>query len=193
MEKLGIILIVLALASLTPFLIHVKSPVPPGLSITFLSLGIIIFIIGFIKRKVARIIFPPLFYKVIFWLRKTLGFLILGDLLWFSIKAGLSGGPFFFLLPMFFNVAILFCLVLLLSKGNGLFVGTLFLLLGLFYSYVPLLPGPVLSMEGMNLSNLLIPSENQVLFLGIFIAKYLTLISGVFLFVSGFIKRPKSP
>jgi hypothetical protein len=178
------------LASLAPFLIHVKSPVAPGLSFVFLFLGAILFVIGFIKKMVARIIFPPLFYRIVFWLRKTLGLLILGDLLWFSIKAGLAGGPFFFLLPMFFNIAILLCLVLLFSKSNGLFVGMLLLLLGLFYCYIPLLPGPTLSMEEMTLSNLLIPSANQFLFLGIFIAKYLTLISSVFLFVSGFIKYP---
>ncbi len=191
MEKLGIIFIVLALASLIPFLIHAKSFVEPGLSFAFLFLGVILFIIGFIKKKVARIVFPPTFYKVVSLARKALGFLILGDLVWFSIKAGLAGGPFFFFLPMFFNVAIIFCLVLLLSKSNGLFVGILLLLLGLFYGYIPLLPGPTLSMEEMNLTSLLIPSENQFLFLSIFIAKYLTLISGVFLFFSGFIRYPR--
>ncbi|MCJ7805825.1 hypothetical protein MUP46_04270 [Patescibacteria group bacterium] len=191
MEKIGIIIIVLALVSLAPFLIHLNTPIGPGLSFFFLFLGVTLFVIGFIKRKVSTINFPPFFYKVVFWLRKILGFLILGDLLWFSVKAGLAGGPFFFILPMFFNVAIIFCLVLLLSKSNGLFVGILLLLLGLFYSYIPLLPGPTLTMEGMNLSNLLIPSENQILFLSIFIAKCLTLISSIFLFISGFIKYPR--
>lgn len=189
-EKLGIIFIVLALVSLVPFLIHVKSPVEPGLSFVFLFLGVILFMIGLIKKMVTRIIFPPLFYRIIFWLRKILGFLILGVLIWFTIKAALVGGPFFFILPMFFNIAILICLVLLFSKNNGLFVGILLLLLGLFYCYIPLIPGPTLNMEEMNLSTLLIPSENQFLFLSIYIAKYLTLISCIFIFVSGFIKYP---
>ncbi len=191
MEILGIIIIILALASLAPFLIHAKPFVEAGVSFTFLILGAVFFVIGFVKKMVARIVFPQWFYTVMFWLRKTLGFLILADLLWFSVKAAIAGGPFFFILPLFFNVAIIFCLILLLSKGNGLFVGILLLLLGLFYCYIPLLPGPTLNMEEMNLPNLLKPSENQFLFLSIFIAKYLTLISSVFLFISGFIKRPK--
>lgn len=191
MEKVGIVIIVLSLVSLAPFLIHLNTPVGPGLSFAFLILGAIFFVIGFIKKMVSRIVFPPWFYTVIFWLRKTLGLLILGDLIWFSIKAAIAGGPFFFFLPMFFNVAIIFCLVLLFSRSSGLFVGIVLLLLGLFYCYIPLIPGPTLNMEVMNLSNLLIPSENQILFLGIFIAKCLTLISSVFLFFSGFIKYPK--
>lgn len=190
MEKIGIIIIVLSLASLIPFVFHLKVSFEPSLSFAFLILGVVLFVIGFIKKKVSKIVFPPLFYKILFWVRKTLGFLILADLLWFSVKAGMDGGPFFFILPMFFNVAIIFCLILLLSRSNGLFVGIVLLLLGLFYCYLPLLPGPTLNMEGMELSKLLIPSENQILFLGIFIAKYLTLISSVFLFVSGFIKSP---
>ena len=190
MEILGIILIILALASLAPFLIHVKSFIEPGVSFAFLFLGVILFVIGFIKKMVAKIVFPQRFYTIVFWSRKTLGFLILGDLIWFSVKAAIAGGPFFFILPLFFNVAIIFCLILLLSRSNGLFVGIMLLLLGLFYCYIPLIPGPTLNMEGMELSNLLIPSENQFLFLSIFIAKYLTLISSVFLFASGFIKYP---
>lgn len=192
MEKLGIIFIVLALVSLVPTIIHLKSPIAPGLSFAVLFLGALLFIIGFIKKMIARISFPPVFYGVVFWLRKSLGFLILGDLLWFSVKAALAGGPFFFFLPMFFSVAIIFCLVLLISKSNGLLVGALLLLLGLFYCFIPLLPGPTLNMEEMNLPDLLIPSENQFLFLSIFIAKYLTLISSGFLFLSGFFHVPKS-
>ncbi len=190
MEKIGVIIVVLSLFSLIPFIIHINTPFGPGLSFTFLILGAILFALGFIKKMVARIVFPPWFYTVVFWLRKTLGLLILGDLIWFSVKAAIAGGPFFFILPVFFNVAIIFCLILLLSRSSGLFVGIILLLLGLFYCYIPLIPGPTLNMEGMNLSNLLVPSENQILFLSIFIAKCLTLISSVFLFASGFIKYP---
>lgn len=127
-----------------------------------------------------------LFYKILLWIRKILGFLLLVDLLWVIIKAGLLG---LYLWLMFFNVAIIFCLVLLLTKRNNLFIGIILLFLGLFYSFIPLLPGPVLTM--MSISALMVPSEAQILFIWIFIAKWLVLISGIFVFISGFFNTQK--
>jgi len=148
--------------------------------------GVVLFLIGFTKEKVGKIVFPPVFHTIIFWVRKILGFLILADLVWVIAKGGLLG---LYLWLMFFNVAIIFCLILLLTKRNSLVVGIILLLVGLFYCFIPLLPGPVLTMPMMKISYLIIPSENQLLFIWIFIAKWLVLVSGIYVFLSAFIKE----
>jgi hypothetical protein len=137
-----------------------------GIIIAFIFLALFIasffLLIGLAKEKVGKIIFPPIFHTIILWLRKILGFLILADLVWVIIKAGLLG---LYLWLMFFNVAIIFCLILLLTKRNSLIVGIILLLIGLFYCFVPLLPGPVLTMPMMKISYLLtVSSEDKILF-----------------------------
>lgn len=186
MKKIGFLVIFASIFSFLSTFILFKSDFMASISLDFLILGIIILLVGFIKEKVSKITFPPVLYKILLWIRKILGFLLLIDLLWVIIKAGLLG---LYLWLMFFNVAIIFCLVLLLTKRNNLFVGIILLFLGLFYSFIPLLPGPVLTM--MSISALMVPSEAQILFIWIFIAKWLVLISGIFVFISGFFSPQK--
>jgi hypothetical protein len=181
MKKIGALMIIAsALLFLATFIIPGIGSIV-NISLNLLILGFVLFLIGFIKEKADEINFPPTFYKIIFWARKLLGFLILADLLWVIINTGLLG---FYLWFMFFNVAIIFCLILLLTKNNGLLVGIILLLSGLFYCFIPLLPGPVLGMP--------LPTENQSLFIWIFTAKWLILISSVFIFISGFFNLQKN-
>lgn len=184
MKKIGIIVIFISLLFFIVTFILLKSNTIATISLNLAVLGIVLFLIGFIKEKVEIIVFPPVFHTMILWLRKILGLLILSDLLWVIIKSGLLG---LFLWLMFFNVAIIFCLILLLTKRNGLIVGIILLLTGLFYCFIPLLPGPVLTMPMMKISSLMINSKDQLLFIWIFIAKWLVLISSIYLFLSAFI------
>ncbi len=188
MKKIGILVILTSTFSFLAAFILPDANSMASISLNFLILGIVIFLIGLAKEKAEKTVLPPIFYKIILWVRKILGLLILVDLLWVIVKAGLLG---LYLWLMFFNVAIIFCLLLLLTKRNNLFVGILLLLLGLFYCFIPLLPGPVLSMPMMKISSLMVSSEYQILFIWIFIAKWLVLISSVFLFVSGFFYSSK--
>jgi hypothetical protein len=189
MKKTGIIIAFIFLALFIASFFLFKSNSIANLSLNLAIFGVILFLIGLAKEKVGKIIFPPIFHTIILWLRKILGFLILVDLVWVIIKAGLLG---LYLWLMFFNVAIIFCLILLLTKRNSLIVGIILLLIGLFYCFVPLLPGPVLTMPMMKISYLLtVSSEDKILFIWIFIAKWLVLVSGVYTFLSAFIKKEK--
>jgi hypothetical protein len=189
MKKTGIIIAFIFLALFIASFFLFKSNSIANLSLNLAIFGVILFLIGLAKEKVGKIIFPPIFHTIILWLRKILGFLILADLVWVIIKAGLLG---LYLWLMFFNVAIIFCLILLLTKRNSLIVGIILLLIGLFYCFVPLLPGPVLTMPMMKISYLLtVSSEDKILFIWIFIAKWLVLVSGVYTFLSAFIKKEK--
>jgi hypothetical protein len=189
MKKTGIIIAFIFLALFIASFFLFKSNSIANLSLNLAIFGVILFLIGLAKEKVGKIIFPPIFHTIILWLRKILGFLILADLVWVIIKAGLLG---LYLWLMFFNVAIIFCLILLLTKRNSLIVGIILLLIGLFYCFVPLLPGPVLTMPMMKISYLLtVSSEDKILFIWIFIAKWLVLVSGVYTFLSAFIRTEK--
>jgi hypothetical protein len=189
MKKTGIIIAFIFLALFIASFFLFKSNSIANLSLNLAIFGVILFLIGLAKEKVGKIIFPPIFHTIILWLRKILGFLILADLVWVIIKAGLLG---LYLWLMFFNVAIIFCLILLLTKRNSLIVGIILLLIGLFYCFVPLLPGPVLTMPMMKISYLLtVSSEDKILFIWIFIAKWLVLVSGVYTFLSAFIEKEK--
>ncbi len=186
MKTIGILVIFVSVLSFIVNFILLKSNSIANISLDLVIFGVILFLMGFAKEKVEKIVFPPVFHTIILRLRRILGFLILLDLLWVIIKSGLLG---LYLWLMFFNVAIIFCLILLLTKKNSLIVGIILLLIGLFYCFIPLLPGPVLTMPMMKISYLLtVSAEDKFLFIWIFIAKWLVLISSIYLFLSAFIK-----
>ncbi len=186
MKTIGILVIFVSVLSFIVNFILLKSNSIANISLDLVIFGVILFLMGFAKEKVEKIVFPPVFHTIILRLRRILGFLILSDLLWVIIKSGLLG---LYLWLMFFNVAIIFCLILLLTKKNSLIVGIILLLIGLFYCFIPLLPGPVLTMPMMKISYLLtVSAEDKFLFIWIFIAKWLVLISSIYLFLSAFIK-----
>jgi hypothetical protein len=163
MKKVGIFTIIFSLFLFITTFILFKSNSIANISLNLAIFGAVLFLIGFTKEKVEKIVFPPVFYTINFRLRKILGFFILAVLLWVIVKSGLLG---LYLWLMFFNVAIIFCLILLLTKRNSLTVGIILLLIGLFYCFIPLLPGPVLTMPMMKISYLLtVSSEDKILFI----------------------------
>ncbi len=187
MKKIGLLIILTSIILFVVTFAKLKSESLALKSLYLLALGIAVFFIGAVKEQAREITLLSLIYKIFFWIRKILGLTILADLLWTVTKP--EGPPFLFLWLMFFNVAIIFCLVLLLTKRNNIFVGIMLLLVGLFYSLVPVFPGPTLGM--MNISSLMVKSEFQLLFIWIFIAKWLVLISSILMLISGFFRPPK--